>query len=290
MEVGILDKAIENLFQYRSNRDKLTKKIQEHPEQVVTTMDADELTGVAVFWEKSLHPNAVYIDLITSYDVSSKSKVYAELYEKVMEKIANTVGRKNIHIEISPTKRGLIDFCKQNGFKRFRFSFNTYLNLSFFENREKKTTGKVYTLRELKRNLQLLAEFLCILEENYEETHRNNPLKEMNQEEWLEFLFQENPVVDVPAVLVKGGHVASYAVCFELEETKEPVLSWVGTEGKDQESLFELMFLLGDSLLEKGYKKLFGRFETTDEDAMYVLGNFPFEEKPMRAMYQKKMN
>ncbi|SKA06754.1 hypothetical protein SAMN02745116_02303 [Pilibacter termitis] len=281
------EEQLNELLRFSNEREFIKEKITNTPNQVVY-IGEKELEGIGIFWKNEHHPTSVEICMVAKQETVDKESTYAKIFEQLSAKSHQTFGQSNFQLVAWQTSRDIIDFCTLLDFKGLYLTFDTTLDLLPFQQQKKKNLPKnerIYTLEELKGNTKLLAEFLCILEENYEESHLDNPLREMTQEEWICMIFSENPMTHVPAALVKDGHVASYAVCVEKNEIAE--VHWLGCENQDTKSLHTLITTLSNELATLNKQKIAGHFRTTSKCEMYVLGAFPFLPVPSKVVMQK---
>jgi hypothetical protein len=281
--------SVAALLKYSVDAEFFDHMIQKYPRQTVLLLDNEKLVGIGVFWQHPNHPDAIYFRMTASYDTQNRDLVYHHLFDEI-EKSAFSQFDAHLMIFVTwQTQRDLIKFGAESGFRAYKYSFKpeiateSFLGIDF----DIPTYHRVMSLEELKQNPKFLADFLVYFEENYETDHSENPVRELSQEEWVNLLFGAEPLTDVPAVLIKNEKVAAYAVSYEID-SKTVQYEWFGSVDKDYQSLFELVARLSQTLELVGYEKIIAEMDTADENAMHVLGTFPFKPSPSLVYFKKQ--
>ncbi|WIF96832.1 MULTISPECIES: hypothetical protein [Pontibacillus] len=258
---------------------------QQGLEWVYGTYIEEELVALLIGWKNELHPYATYINIFRS-DRYSWSEIEGEgLWKPVSDE-----GFFQIIVDESEHEKGYQ--LKKKGFIELRKTYLSCLDVTGVKGTQMKT-DYIKTLEWALGDARVSKQLFMLVKRTYEETHRGNPVKDMNPYEWKELLLNDYVLKKESFVLLDPDTDGVTGFSF-LHNSGDPDIleqGWLGVDEIDCiDRLYDVIQLQYSLAQGTGVKKVEGEFDTTSPYAMWLMDTFPFMKGDVLITYQLGSN
>jgi len=236
--------------------------------ELFAQISADTVTGIGMSWTSAFHPYAKYIDVI--------AKNAAD--ELMNHLLAGTATHDKIILSCWDYELEKIQLLKQFQFKLFRKTYmETYEISTLLEQLEQEqSTHTFIPLLEILNEPTLEQNLFQLLKSNYEQTHLDNPVKDVSWQTWKEILVDDTPDFHLSFVAVKENNVTAYIFLHPIS-TDHYEIGWVGMKNPTN-----LLPILKQQLIElqrQGVKTVEFEIDTTNHMAWQFAALLQLEQK-----------
>lgn len=248
----------------------------------------DKLIGLSVVWTGDLHRECMYFR-ICSHPFYQRTGVEEKLLSMV-----ETFNENHLPLQTSTweTSHYLNEFYRKSGFEEIRRTYTPTLNIadSLDHFPIDQTSGEIITVTGMLADKSLMEELVTLVKRNYEYTHQANPVKKMELAEWRKLVLANDLIAEGSYVYLDESqeNIVAYSFLHQSDTKKSLELGWCGSVDAECRRLIPKLILQQINFAIKHHVRfLIGEFDTTDDDAMEVLGAFPFKPSPAWVTYRK---
>lgn len=187
--------------------------------ELFAQISEDTIKGIGISWTSPFHPYAKYIDVIAN-DSS---------YELMNHLLAATATYDKIILSCWDHELEKIQLLKQFQFKLFRKTYiETYEICPLLKQLEQEqSTQTLIPLLEILKEPTLEQNLFKLLKYNYEQTHLDNPAKDVPWQTWKEILLDDTPDFNLSFVAVEENKVLAYIFLHPVSQDHYEI-GWVG--------------------------------------------------------------
>lgn len=275
MNTNLIIKKIDNINDFKLSytfKQKLTElegRIQSKKfSELFVQISEDIIKGIGISWTNPFHPYAKYIDIIAN-DSS---------YELMNHLLAANATQDKIILSCWNHELEKIQLLKQFQFKLFRKTYiETYEISSLLKQIEQEqSTQTIIPLIEILNEPTLEQNLFKLLKYNYEQTHLDNPVKEVDWEIWKKILLDDTPDFNLSFVAVEENKVISYIFLHPVSQEHYEV-GWVGE--KNPTNLLPILKQQLMQLQRQGVKTVEFEIDTTNHMAWQFAALLQLEKK-----------
>ena len=177
------------------------------------------IKGIGISWSIPFHPYAKYIDVIAN-DSS---------FELMNHLLASSGSHDKIILSCWDHELEKIQLLKQFQFKLFRKTYiETYEISTLLKRLEHEQSAQILTpLLEIVNEPILEQNLFTLLKYNYEQTHLDNPAKEVPWQTWKEILLDDTPDFNLSFVAVEENKVMAYIFLHSISPDHYEI-GWIG--------------------------------------------------------------
>ncbi|AWE08079.1 hypothetical protein DCE79_12075 [Lysinibacillus sp. 2017] len=187
--------------------------------ELFAQISAETIKGIGISWSSPFHPYAKYIDVLAN-DSS---------FELMNHLLAATDTHDKIILSCWDHELEKIQLLKQFQFKLFRKTYiETYEISSLLKRLEQEqSTQTLIPLLEILNEPTLEQNLFKLLKYNYEQTHLDNPAKDVTWQTWKEILLDDTPDFNLSFVTVEENNVMAYIFLHPISPDHYEI-GWVG--------------------------------------------------------------
>lgn len=275
MNTNLTIKKIDNINDFKLGytlKQKLTDlewRIQSKKfSELFAQISEDTIKGVGISWTSPFHPYAKYIDVIAN-DSS---------YELMNHLLAATATYDKIILSCWDHELEKIQLLKQFQFKLFRKTYiETYEICPLLKQLEQEqSTQTLIPLLEILKEPTLEQNLFKLLKYNYEQTHLDNPAKDVPWQTWKEILLDDTPDFNLSFVAVEENKVLAY-IFFHPVSQDHYEIGWVGENNPT--NLLQILKQQLIQLQRQGVKTVEFEIDTTNHMAWQFAALLQLEKK-----------
>lgn len=254
---------IDNITDFKLD-DTLKQKITDlewrlqsnHFSELFAQISQETIKGIGMSWSNSFHPYAKYIDVIAN-DAS---------FELMNQLLASTATQDKIILSCWNYEIEKIQLLKQFQFKLFRKTYMETYEISPLLNQleQVQSTQTLMSLLDIVNVAILEQNLFQLLKNNYEQTHLDNPAKDIPWQTWKEILVDDTPDFHLSFVAVEENNVMAYIFLHPISPDHYEI-GWVGMKNP-----INLLPILKQQLIElqrQGVKTVEFEIDTTNHMA-----------------------
>ena len=234
----------------------------------------DVIEGIALSWTNPNHPTAKYIKVISI----ERNQI---LMEQLLIKIAPF---HKVIYSCDENRHEEITLLFQNEFQLFRKTYmESYQIADLLKRIPNKVGSESFVTLQYASNSDALAEELFRqVKHNYEQTHLDNPVKDIPWQAWRDLLLDDCPDVQLSKIVLKADEIIGYLFVHPTS-ISHCEIGWVG-----KKQPFDLNELLKYVLIEMQKKQFISvefEVDTTDYFAYEFADLLELHKKPSRNSY-----
>lgn len=247
------------------------------------------LVGIIFTWRSNYHEYSMNFRLF-----SNPSYVAYEIEKELLKQLETKEINLPLKTSIWEASVTLKQLYEKEQFKEIRRTYMPSLELEMIieDKKYKKITDsyQVKTLKEIQSINSLMRDLSIIVKRNYEETHRIDPISNLDLEKWQELILAEDIVGYGSYVLLddESNEILAYTFLHESDSKDAYELGWCGSSSQLNKQL--IIYLVCEQIkfaTKQNVKTLIGEFDTTDHFAMEVFKSFPFKMTPTWITFMK---
>lgn len=153
-------------------------KAAERPDAIIIYKEEGKVLGCLVSYRNNIHPNALYL----KYDIDEAVNT-SDIYSGLFDQLISIVNEENYIISAETVTASFLSFLVTNRFFEWRRTYKKFFHID--------TLNTLYsTAYGIDKNdtFELREKDIETLKRVYEYTHRLNPPKELEVEEWKEII------------------------------------------------------------------------------------------------------
>ncbi|MEX3747155.1 hypothetical protein [Lysinibacillus xylanilyticus] len=275
MNTNLTIKKIDNINDFKLGytlKQKLTDlewRIQSKKfSELFAQISEDTIKGIGISWTSPFHPYAKYIDVIAN----------DSFYELMNHLLAATATYDKIILSCWDHELEKIQLLKQFQFKLFRKTYiETYEICPLLKQLEQEqSTQTLIPLLEILKEPTLEQNLFKLLKYNYEQTHLDNPAKDVPWQTWKEILLDDTPDINLSFVAVEENKVLAYIFLHPVSQDHYEI-GWVGENNPTN-----LLHILKQQLIQlqrQGVKTVEFEIDTTNHMAWQFAALLQLEKK-----------
>ena len=247
----------------------------------------EELQGMIVAWVNTFHPHCMYVRL-HSNPLYPEKKIQEKLFAILHDKINSP-----LQTSIWETAVGLRSFYKSKGFKEIRRTYMPVISVKtiipFITANADRFVVK--SMGELVKNRLLFNKLITLVKRNYEHTHLDNPVAEMEDNSWGKMITADDVILDGSFIGLDTAekNILAYSFLHTSEKKDTAELGWAGVHSPEANTLLRSLVFQQIKYAEKhNVQFIEGEFDTTDECAMSLLKVIPVSPSPAWITYRKE--
>lgn len=236
--------------------------------ELFAQISEDTIKGIGISWSNPFHPYAKYIDVIAN-DAS---------FELMNHLLTATATQDKIILSCWDHELEKIQLLKQFQFKLFRKTYmETYEISSLLKQLEQEqSTHTLIPLLEILNEPTLEQNLFKLLKYNYEQTHLDNPAKDVPWQTWKEILLDDTPDFNLSFAAVEDNNVMAYIFLHSISPDHYEI-GWVGMNNPTN-----LLPILKQQLIQlqrQGVKTVEFEIDTTNHMAWQFAALLQLEKK-----------
>lgn len=272
-------KAVKRLVKLNFEEENLLQLLSSpNLRTAFVAVQTDEVVGAGFNWKSAYHPSCHYFRILIEPSASA-ADVASELLLALEETIDDDLP---LQTSIWETNVLLAEFYKQNGFQLIRKTYMPELQISDISRWPQSdrciTGGNSVSLVDIAQDHQLVLELCTLVKKNYEQTHTDNQIANLNLMRWKELIFAEDIIMEGSLLLLDSKEkIVAYSLLHQSDKEERLELGWCGSVNTQWKK--SLPFLIQEQIhfaSKHGYKTLLGEFDTTSPYAMEVMAGLPF--------------
>lgn len=236
--------------------------------ELFAQISEDTIKGIGISWSNPFHPYAKYIDVIAN-DSS---------LELMNHLLTATATHDKIILSCWDYELEKIQLLKQFEFKLFRKTYmETYEISSLLKQLEQEqSTQTLIPLLEILNEPTLEQTLFKLLKYNYEQTHLDNPAKDVPWQTWKGILLDDTPDFNLSFVSVEENNILAYIFLHPISPDHYEI-GWVGMNNPTN-----LLPILKQQLIQlqrQGVKTVEFEIDTTNHMAWQFAALLQLEKK-----------
>lgn len=236
--------------------------------EIFAQISEDTIKGIGISWTNPFHPYAKYIDVIAN----------GSSYELMNRLLAVNATHDKIILSCWDNELEKIQLLKQFHFRLFRKTYiETYEASPLLKQLEQEQPSQtLIPLLEILNEPILEQNLFKLLKCNYEQTHLDNPVKEVPWKTWKEILLDDKPDFNLSLVAVEENKVMAYIFLHPVSQDHYEI-GWVGENNPTN-----LLPILKQQLIQlqrKGVKTVEFEIDTTNHMAWQFAELLQLEKK-----------
>ncbi|KMK75831.1 hypothetical protein AB990_11240 [Alkalihalobacillus pseudalcaliphilus] len=245
------------------------------------------LVGIIIGWENAFHPSSTYVKFLIDSQYRQLD-VAPFLFNELVEHVK----RGFIQISVWESEKEVIHTLQMNQFNEIRRTYMPTLELNNIELKVQfsDSVGRITTLGEMVSTPQLMKQLVRLVQQNYEETHRANPVAHMSVEQWEKLVMAEDIISEASFVYVdEKNEIIAYSFLHAGEDEMTNEFGWCGV--KDLNQIDILPYLATEQMIwsrEQGKTYITGEFDSTSPYARALYQDLPFQKSPAWLTFQKQ--
>lgn len=243
----------------------------------------EELQGMIFAWVSTFHPHCTYIRLLSN-PLYPEKKIPEKLFAVLDDEIDGP-----LQTSIWETAVGLRSFYESKGFKEIRRTYMPVISvktiLPYITANDERFVVK--SMNELVKNTLLLNKLITLIKRNYELTHLDNPVAEMDDDIWGKMITADDLILDGSFIGMDSEekNILAYSFLHTSEKKDTIEFGWAGGHSTLVRSLVFHQIKYADN---HNVQFIEGEFDTTDECAMSLLKVIPVSPSPAWITYRKE--
>lgn len=254
----------------------------------IEAFDHNEMVGLLTSWQSDFHPFCTYFSIVSK--PHSGFKIEAELLEffckskKIQYPLQTSVWESSYRLKA---------FFEECGFIEIRRTYSPFLkpsNIDYKQVLPEFSTQDldIKDLQSLADNQEIKLELIQLVKENYEKSHKANPVGGHILEKWEQLIFAEDTILQGSFILMKDHEIQAYALLHESDNPNQWEFGWRGTKANaDIRFMLLLTAFQINFAVENGVISIEAEIDTTDVASLEMLKFFPFSPAPTLITYQK---
>lgn len=236
--------------------------------ELFAQISEDSIKGIGISWTSPFHPYAKYIDVMAN-DASD---------ELMNHLLAATATQDKIILSCWDYELEKIQLLKQFQFKLFRKTYmETYEISPLLKQLElEQSTQTLIPLLEILDEPTLEQNLFQLLKNNYEQTHLDNPVKDVPWQTWKGILVDDTPDFNLSFVAVVENKVIAYIFLHPVSQDHYEI-GWVGE--KNPTNLLPILKQQLIQLQRQGVKTVEFEIDTTNHMAWQFAALLQLEKK-----------
>ncbi|OXL81737.1 hypothetical protein BCV73_00615 [Paenibacillus sp. SSG-1] len=248
------------------------------------------IVGLVTAWHNKFHPYCTYLSTVVNplhqQQVETILLQHVESFEGIKFPLQTSIWETSLRLK---------DFYENKGFVEIRRTYTPKLKTSsipihdlnnFFISKDSPT---VISIKEILHDEKFKERLIILIRDNYQKTHKVNPLGIHDVDYWRNMVFAEDLILDASYVVLKRNEVQAFALLHYSDAPNEVEFGWRGTtEDSDIHLILWLTAYQIDFARDHGYEYIAGEIDTTDPYSLEILKAFPFSPSPALITYQKQ--
>lgn len=247
----------------------------------------EELQGMIFAWVSKFHPHCTYIRLLCN-PLYPEKKIPEKLFAVLIDKIDSP-----LQTSVWETAVGLRSFYENKGFIEIRRTYMPVISVktinSYITANDEQFVVK--SMEELVKNHLLKNKLVNLVKRNYEQTHLDNPVAEMEDDSWGEMITADDVILNGSLIGMDSAekNILAYSFLHTSHEKDTAELGWAGVHSAEANPLLRSLVFQQIKYAEKhNVQFIKGEFDTTDECAMSLLKVIPVSPCPAWITYRKE--
>jgi len=249
------------------------------------------LVGLITAWKSEYHQNCSYFSIVT------KPQFGFEIESVLIKALLNFKEFKlPLQTSIWETSYKLKLFYEKSGFLEVRRTYMPSLRISKIDIDQvfPEFNGQdvyIKDISSISNNQKLKFKLIHLVRENYEKTHKVNPVAAQSFEKWEELIFNEETIQNGSYIVLGDNEILAYSLLHYSNTPNKFEFGWRGVNGNTD---IRLMLLLTayqiNFAIENRVKCIKAEVDTTDYFSVEMLKFFPFSPAPSLLTFQKRAN
>ncbi|MGN7479533.1 hypothetical protein ACTHOQ_17010 [Solibacillus silvestris] len=179
----------------------------------------DTVKGIGISWTSPFHPYAKYIDVIANNSS----------YELMNHLLTDTSAHDRIILSCWDQDLEKIQLMKHFHFRLFRKTYMEAYEISplLKQLEQEQAAQTLIPLFEILNDPILEQDLFQLLKYNYEQTHLDNPAKEVPWQTWKEILLEDTPDFNLSFAVIEENNVMAYIFLHPVSQDHYEI-GWVG--------------------------------------------------------------
>ncbi|WP_413375836.1 hypothetical protein [Alkalihalobacillus sp. 1P02AB] len=236
-----------------------------------------QISGVITSWKNKVHPHSVYISYVIDLEWQHNFSVALELFTK----LNNLLNSPSMYQITLPEKwRELISICERLGFKEYRKTYISVLNLPSKMNQISnisivRESIKLVNLSEIKEDKKKRNELISLVIDTYANTHKDNPLGIFDNNFWEKKIFAKDTIYEGSFIAIERNRIIGFALLHYSDNPNRYEFGWRGTVERVEISFIQ--YLTYKQIIysnQMGIMELEGEIDTTDPYSLSMFEQF----------------
>ncbi|WP_027963688.1 hypothetical protein [Halalkalibacillus halophilus] len=228
-----------------------------------------EIIGVLHTWHNTFHPHITYMSMIIDPTFNLKS-IAVPMLEQL--KTEESEMKNRMQISFCSTDP-LVNVFKEVGAIEVRRTYMPTIALrKKCINKEWNNDYNAIPLADLTNAFEK-GQAIEFIHDTYIRTYQANPPANFSNDVWERLIFAEDTLLDHSYVItsVKDGAIKAFSLLHHID-TQTVEVGWVGADSANSFDLLDYVIVTQwNALVNQGYEKLEGEFDSTSPYAMHVL-------------------
>jgi hypothetical protein len=251
--------------------------------------DNKKLVGLITAWKSEFHPHCTYFAMVTEAHIGYE-------IESVLFNTLMNFGEIKFPLQTSlwETSYRLKTFYEQSEFKEVRRTYMPSLRVSKMDLEQvfpefNQQDIYITDIKSIGNHQELRIQLINLVKQNYEKTHKANPVAVQSLEKWEELIFNEDTVEDGSYIVLKDREIYAYSLLHYSDTPNKFEFGWRGI--RDNADIRLMLMLTANQINfaeQKGINYIEAEVDSTDNFSIEMLKFIPFSPAPSLLTFQKR--